>query len=97
MLGLLSGRSHRVITGVAFCRSGGRGMRSAHAVTRVAFRRLSRREIDWYLSTDEPMDKAGAYGIQGGAALFATAIAGSYSNVVGLPLELVYELLGLPR
>jgi septum formation protein len=96
MLGLLSGRTHRVITGVALCRTGGRGMQSAHAVTRVAFKKLSSREIDWYLSTAEPIDKAGAYGIQGGAALFATAIAGSHSNVVGLPLELVYTLLGLP-
>jgi nucleoside triphosphate pyrophosphatase len=96
MLRLLSGRTHRVITGLATCRAGGAGVRSAEAMTWVTFAPLTRREIDWYVASGDPMDKAGAYGIQGGAGLFVTRIRGSYSNVVGLPLDLVYRMLGLP-
>ena len=96
MLRLLSGRRHRVITGVALCAAGGRLIDSARSVTVVTFRRLSRADIDWYVSTHDSLDKAGAYGIQSGAGLFVTEIRGSYTNVVGLPLELVYRMLGLP-
>lgn len=94
MLRILSGRSHRVVTGLALWR-GGRLSRS-HAVTTVTFRSLTPADIDWYVGTGDPMDKAGGYGIQGGAALFVTGIRGSWTNVVGLPLERVFELLGLP-
>ena len=96
MLRRLSGRSHRVVTGVALCSAGGRLIDSACASTTVVFNRLSQAEIDWYVATGDPKDKAGAYGIQGGAALFVREIRGSYSNVVGLPLELIYQMLGLP-
>lgn len=97
MLRLLSGRAHRVVTGLALADARTLRVISAHSTTTVTFRKLTAREINWYLSTGDPMDKAGAYGIQGGAGLFVTGIRGSYSNVVGLPLELVSRMLGLPR
>lgn len=97
MLRLLSGRAHRVVTGLALADARTLRVTSAHSTTTVTFRKLTAREINWYLSTGDPMDKAGAYGIQGGAGLFVTGIRGSYSNVVGLPLELVGRMLGLPR
>ena len=97
MLRLLSGRAHRVVTGLALADARSLRVTSAHSTTTVAFRKLTVREINWYVSTGDPMDKAGAYGIQGGAGLFVTGIRGSYSNVVGLPLDLVGRLLGLPR
>jgi septum formation protein len=62
------------------------------AVTSVEFAPLDAREIDWYVATGEPADKAGAYAIQGLASRFVTRIDGSYSNVVGLPVALVYRL-----
>jgi len=96
MLRMLSGRSHRVVTGLALADARTLRVRCAHSTTTVTFRKMTEREIDWYVSTGDPMDKAGGYGIQGGAGLFVTAIRGSYSNVVGLPLELVGRLLGLP-
>jgi len=96
MLRALSGRTHRVVTGVALCGAGGRLRRRSSAVTKVTFRALRKAEIDWYVGTGEPLDKAGAYGIQGRASLFVTAIRGSFTNVVGLPMELIYEMLGLP-
>ena len=93
MLEVLSNREHRVITG--FCLlSGDSGKSRAGAVTtRVRFKNLSPREIDWYLGTGEPFDKAGAYAIQGKAAFMVKEIHGSYSNVVGLPLTEVIEAL----
>ncbi len=90
MLRLLSGRWHEVLTAVSLVR--GAGVLSDIASTRVKFAALSDAEIDWYVSTGEPMDKAGAYAIQGGAALFVERIEGSYSNVVGLPVQVVYRL-----
>jgi len=96
MLRRLSGREHRVVTGVALCSAGGLLLDSAIASTIVAFNKLSAAEIAWYVATGDPADKAGAYGIQGGAALFVRGIRGSYSNVVGLPLEIVHSMLGLP-
>jgi septum formation protein len=91
MLGLLSGREHEVITGIC--------LRSeAHkivdtAITRVRFVSLTREEIEAYVASGEPMDKAGAYAIQGLASKFVDRVEGSYSNVVGLPVALVYRLL----
>ena len=93
MLMLLSGRWHEVLTGVALIR----GDQDAqplveHETTRVRFAEMSVAEIDWYVATGEPRGKAGAYGIQGHAALFVEEIAGDYFNIVGLPLRLVYEM-----
>jgi septum formation protein len=90
MLRALSGQWHEVLTGVTLAR--GSQILSEFASTRVKFSGLSEDEIGWYVSTGEPMDKAGAYAIQGRAALFIERIEGSYSNVVGLPLQLVYRM-----
>ncbi len=91
MLSRLSGRWHRVVTGVALVRDG--LFKVSHAVTRVRFAPLSAEEIEFYASTGEPMDKAGGYGIQGVGGLFVSEIQGSYTNVVGLPLHLLYRLM----
>lgn len=91
MLKLLSGREHVVITGVALVMG---LMESASTdTTRVRFRNLSEVEIRDYMYTGEPMDKAGGYAIQGGAAGFVANTTGSLSNVVGLPLEQVQRML----
>lgn len=92
MLRQLSGKWHAVLTGVALY-----DVETGHEVadyekTLVKFAQLSDAEIDWYVRTGEPMDKAGAYGIQGLGGLFIDEIAGNYYNVVGLPIPLVYRL-----
>ncbi len=92
MLGAIQGREHQVLTGVALIGPG--GVRSGIATTRVWIAELSAAEIEWYVRSGEPMDKAGAYGIQGLASRFVTRIDGSYTNVVGLPVPLVLQLLG---
>ncbi len=92
MLARLSGRRHQVATGVALAL--GDRVESAVATTSVTFRSLSAPEIDAYVATGEPLDKAGAYGIQGGAAAFVTQIEGPIDTVIGLPLDLVRVLLG---
>lgn len=91
MLRRLSGRSHVVLTGVCVCGPG----QQASAVDRtvVAFAPMSDGEIDAYVRSGEPMDKAGAYAIQGLASRYVTRIEGSYSNVVGLPVAVVFRLL----
>lgn len=97
MLQSLSGREHQVMTGVALATR--HGVEARVSVTDVRFRALDPREIDAYCATGEPMDKAGAYGIQGRGGVFVTAISGSYSAVVGLPLDITAGLLtdaGLP-
>ncbi|HMV50134.1 MAG TPA: Maf family protein [Blastocatellia bacterium] len=91
MLRLLSGQWHEVLTGVSLVCD--EQILSELAVTRVKFSELTEAEIDWYVATGEPMDKAGAYGIQGYASRFVESIEGSYSNVVGLPVQAVYEML----
>ena len=84
MLRLLSGREHQVMTGVTvIC---GDTCKTFTEVTDIHFRELSEKEIRAYVATGEPMDKAGAYGIQGGAALFCTRMVGDYYNVMGLPV-----------
>ncbi|HVG33566.1 MAG TPA: Maf family protein [Pyrinomonadaceae bacterium] len=102
MLRLLSGRWHEVLTGVALVSQG----RQAHIVseeseahvivahqrTAVRFASVTETEVDWYVASREPLDKAGAYAIQGRAALFIEEIKGDYWNVVGLPIQLVYKL-----
>ena len=95
MLRLLSGRWHDVLTGVALVRPrAGDDARTmvAHERTRVRFAHLSEEEIDWYVRSGEPMDKAGAYAVQNRAALFIEEIQGDYWNIVGLPIRLVYKL-----
>lgn len=84
ILGRLSGATHTVYTAVALAK--GTGAASLISTTRVTFTQLSRSTIDAYLLTEEPWDKAGAYGIQGYAGAFIERIEGSYSGVVGLPL-----------
>lgn len=91
MLRLLSGRTHRVVTGVALVTAG--GVQVAAEVTAVRFLSLSDADIAAYVATGEPMDKAGAYAIQGRAARWIPRIEGCYFNVVGLPLALVSSLL----
>src|SRR5215210_3983593 len=91
MLDLLNGKWHDVLTGVALVRVGGE-TRVDYETTRVRFAEMSRSEIDWYISTGEPFGKAGAYGIQGKAALFIEEIQGDYFNIMGLPIRLVYVL-----
>ncbi len=86
-LRLLSGRAHSVITGLALLESGTGKLWKGYDSTEVRFRELSESEIESYVASGEPMDKAGAYAIQGGAAKFVTSHTGSWSNVVGLPLE----------
>ena len=84
VLSLLSGREHRVCTGLSLSQ-GGR-LRTGHEATAVRFRPLTREEIRRYVSTGEPMDKAGAYGIQGYGCLLVEGIVGDYYNVMGLPV-----------
>ena len=94
MLRLLNSKWHDVLTGVAVVRVGGE-TRVAYETTRVRFAEMSEQEIDWYIATREPFGKAGAYGIQGKAALFIEEIEGDYFNIMGLPIRLVYELTDL--
>ena len=89
----LSGRRHRVLTAVAM--SDGERTRSRLSVSEVAFRRLSEHDIRRYVATGEPFDKAGAYGIQGHAAIFVEEIRGSYSGIMGLPLFETAALLDI--
>ena len=91
MLTALSGRTHQVYTGVTLLQDGRR--LTGHEVTAVTFRPLSPEEIAAYVSTGEPMDKAGAYGIQGLGALLVERLEGDYFNVMGLPLCRLGEML----
>jgi septum formation protein len=93
MLKLLSGRWHEVVTGVSIVRAkqAARALVD-HEITRVLFCQMSDDEIDWYVATGEPRDKAGAYAIQGRGGLLIEEIQGDYFNIVGLPVRLVYEL-----
>jgi septum formation protein len=92
MLSRLAGRTHEVHTAVAVLHEGEVAARVNTST--VSFRDLSAQEIDWYWQTGEPADKAGAYAVQGKAAIFISRIAGSYSGVMGLPLYETWELLG---
>ncbi|MDX6694008.1 MAG: nucleoside triphosphate pyrophosphatase [Blastocatellia bacterium] len=93
MLRELSGKWHEVLTGVALVRGGEREHAVvAHESTRVRFNRMSDEEIAWHAANGKPLDKAGAYAVQGHAALFISEIQGDYWNVVGLPVQLVYKL-----
>lgn len=91
MLSLLSGRDHQVMTGLTVLQ--GSRCETCTEVTDIHFRPLSHKEIRAYVATGEPMDKAGAYGIQGGAALFAEKMVGDYYNVMGLPVCRLGQIL----
>ena len=90
-LKLLSGRDHQVMTGVTVVR--GEKAETFTEVTDLHFRELTEKEIRAYVATGEPMDKAGSYGIQGGAALFCSHMVGDYYNVMGLPVCRLGEAL----
>lgn len=92
MLRALSGRTHEVMTGLALAGSDGR-LTAECVVSRVTFATLSEPEVEWYVTTGEPMDKAGAYAVQGLASRFIERVEGSYTNVVGLPIASVYRML----
>ena len=92
MVHLLSNRWHKVMTGIAVINRETSRTIIAHEETEVKFAAMSDEEIDWYVNTGEPMDKAGAYAIQGLGARFIEEIRGDYFNVVGLPIRLVYEV-----
>jgi septum formation protein len=92
MLRALNGRWHEVITGVALMDCATGRMASGFTSSKVHFRRMSSREISWYIATGEYRDKAGAYGVQGYAALFIDRIEGCYFNIVGFPVALFEKL-----
>ncbi len=91
MLGMLSGRKHQVMTAIALCTASSK--LSLLNVSEVEFAQLNTQQIKSYCETEEPFDKAGAYGIQGTAAQFIRHISGSYSSIMGLPLFEVAQLL----
>ncbi|MBI4851277.1 MAG: septum formation inhibitor Maf [Acidobacteria bacterium] len=93
MLELLSGNWHEVLTGVAVINTFSSKIEVDICQTQVKFSLLTKNEIDWYLETNEPFDKAGAYAIQGYGSLFVEEIEGNYLNVVGLPVPLLRKLL----
>ncbi|HLG15999.1 MAG TPA: Maf family protein [Blastocatellia bacterium] len=92
MLRDLSGEWHAVLTGLALYDAASSREVADYDKTLVRFAKLTEKEIDWYVKTGEPMDKAGAYAIQGFGALFIDQISGNYHNVVGLPIPLLYRL-----
>jgi septum formation protein len=93
MLRKLSGQWHQVLTGVALINGSPSDLRVAHEKTEVKFATMSADEIDWYVSSGEPLDKAGAYAIQGLGSRFIEGIRGDYFNIVGLPVRLLYQLV----
>ncbi len=93
MLKRLSGRTHQVMTGYCICCHRIGRLVSDTVTTEVRFKELTEREIDWYINSGEPFDKAGAYAIQGIGTFLVRRINGSYTNVVGLPLCEVLEFL----
>ena len=92
MLSALSGRSHEVVTGVAFIING--DVKCDYRVSKVTFKTLSNEDINDYIKTKEPMDKAGSYAIQGIGSKFIESYEGDFDNSVGLPMKLVLKLIG---
>lgn len=90
-LSALQGKNHHVLTGI--CVKTPHGSLSRYESTLVRFRPMTIDEITWYVSTGDPMDKAGAYGVQGLACCFVDSVDGNFFNVVGLPLPLLYSML----
>lgn len=93
MLAAIAGRTHIVYTGVTLQRLSASYRETRVAETEVRMMQLSERDIEWYVRTGEPLDKAGAYAAQGVGGMFIESIHGSYSNVVGLPLALLFQML----
>lgn len=93
MLRQLSGSRHEVMTGIALIALPVKTVRTHVETTAVYMREISEQEMDWYISSREPFDKAGGYGIQGKAAVFVERLEGCYFNVVGLPLAALWRLL----
>ena len=91
MIKLLSGKTHKVITGVCFKSLDEEHV--FHTVSDVSFKEMNDKEIESYISTDEPYDKAGAYALQGVASIYINSIKGDYYTIVGLPINSVYEYL----
>lgn len=87
----MQGRSHIVYSGIAVLKAGYSDVR--YVTTKVRFRPMSDTEIRWYVSTGEPLDKAGSYGAQGFGSVFVESIEGNYFNVIGLPAPVLYEML----
>ncbi|MFQ6081876.1 MAG: Maf family protein [Candidatus Aminicenantia bacterium] len=92
ILMMLSGKAHFVFTGIALIQIKTQKLATGYAKSKVYFSTLSPKIIDWYIKSLEPLDKAGAYGIQGKAGMFIEKIEGCYFNVVGFPLNLFYQL-----
>lgn len=92
MLSFLSGKKHEVITGVAVINKNHKIHEQFYEKTDVYFKKLNRELINWYIDSEEPLDKAGAYGIQGRGSLLVEKIYGNYDNVVGLPVGKLLEL-----
>mgnify|MGYP000787714196 FL=1 len=90
-LSRMQGRTHTVYTGVAVIAHGRADVR--HETTRVTFAPMSAQEIDRYVASGDPLDKAGAYGVQGPFAVYVDRIEGNYFNVIGMPLPLLYRML----
>lgn len=87
----MQGRSHVVYTGLAVLKAGYSDVR--YVTTKVTFRPMTEKEIRWYVSTGDPLDKAGSYGAQGLGSVFVESIEGNYFNVIGLPAPTLYEML----
>jgi septum formation protein len=92
MLAAIAGRQHTVLTGVALHEAAGGRREAAVEASRVRMARMTPEEIEWYVASGEPLDKAGSYAVQGLGALFVEAVYGNYTNVVGLPLPATYRL-----
>lgn len=87
----MRGRTHTVFTGVALLLNGRTDVRCCE--TQVTFAAMTDEEIDWYVDTGEPLDKAGGYGVQGPGGMFVERISGNYFNVIGMPMPLLYRML----
>ncbi len=87
----MQGKTHVVFTGVAVLKNGKADVR--HCETTVTFAPMTEREIEAYVATGEPLDKAGAYGVQGPGGIFVEPVEGNYFNVIGLPLPMLYKML----
>jgi septum formation protein len=92
MLASLAGREHTVLTGLALVETPSRRQAESVVESRVRLAPMTAAELDWYVATGEPLDKAGAYAVQGRGALFVETVDGNYTNVVGLPLPATYRL-----
>jgi nucleoside triphosphate pyrophosphatase len=93
ILSTIVGRDHVVYTGLTLRRKSSNYRDTRVATTKVRMAKLSRYEIEWYVDTGEPMDKAGAYAVQGIGALFVESVDGNYTNVVGLPVPMLFDMM----